>query len=132
MIRALMASPKAKNLFTRAIMQSDPQNYPFETRNVSQGIVGAYALSQLGCSTLQCAQGLNDTQLVEATYQVNNAGPFLNPAVPIPPLSPTIDGTWVAGDWSALVASKKLPVTASVIMGMFPISTVLISRYFGE
>lgn len=121
-----MASHKARNLFIRAIMQSDPQNYPFETRNVSQGIVGAYALSQLGCSTVECARGLNDSQLVEATDQVNNVGPFLNPAVPIPPLSPTIDGTWVAGDWSALVAIRKLPVTVPVIMGMVSISTVLI------
>lgn len=115
-----MASPKAKNLFARAIMQSDPQNYPFETRNVSQGIVGAYALSQLGCSTVECAQGLSVSQLVAATDQVNNVAPFLNPAVPIPPLAPTIDGTWVAGDWSALVASGTLPVTVPVIMGMFP------------
>ena len=112
-----MASPKAEGLFARAILQSDPMNYPLETRNVSQGIVGAYALGQLGCSTVECARGLSVSQLVEITDTTNAVGPFLNPAVPITPLSPTIDGTWVAGDWSELVESGSLPVTVPLMMG---------------
>jgi carboxylesterase type B len=118
MIRALMASPKAKGLFVRAILQSDPQSYPLENRTISQGVVGEYALSQLGCTTLSCAQGLSLSAIVAATTLVAEVAPDLNLAVPITPLSPTIDGTWVAGDWSALIASGDLPNAVDVIMGM--------------
>jgi carboxylesterase type B len=118
MIRALMASPKAKGLFVRAIIQSDPQSYPLENRTISQTVVGEYALSQMGCTTLSCAQGLSLSAIVAATSLVANVAPDLNPAVPITPLSPTIDGTWVAGDWSALIASGDLPNAVDVIMGM--------------
>jgi carboxylesterase type B len=120
MIRALMASPKAKNLFKRAIIQSDPQNYPLEARTVSQGIVGAYALSQLGCSTVECARGLSVSQIVSATTTVNNNGPYLDPSVPFTPLSPAIDGTWVQGDWTTLIQSGSLPNQVDVIMGISP------------
>jgi carboxylesterase type B len=125
MIRALMASRKAKNLFIRAILQSDPQNYPLEARNISQGIVGAYALSQLGCTTVECARGLSVSQIVSATTAVSNNGLSLNPAVPVTPLSPAIDGTWVAGDFTALIQSGSLPNQVDVIMG---ISCSMISR----
>jgi len=125
MIRALMASQKAKNLFIRAILQSDPQNYPLEARNISQGIVGAYALSQLGCTTVECARGLSVSQIVSATTAVSNNGLSLNPAVPVTPLSPAIDGTWVAGDFTALIQSGSLPNQVDVIMG---ISCSMISR----
>jgi carboxylesterase type B len=118
MIRALMASPKAKGLFTRAILQSDPQNYPLENRTISQSIVGEYALSQMGCTTLSCAQGLDVSEIVAVTSLVSTACTTLNPAVPITPLSPTIDGTWVEGDWSALIASGSLPNKVDVLMGM--------------
>ena len=118
MIRALMASPKAKGLFIRAIIQSDPQSYPLENRTISQGVVGQYALSQMGCTTLSCAQGLSVSELVSVTSLVENVAPALNPAVPVTPLSPTIDGTWVAGDWSALIASGDLPNAVDVIMGI--------------
>ena len=118
MIRALMASPKAKGLFKRAIIQSDPQNYPLENRTISQGVVGEYSLSQMGCSTLSCAQGLSVSQIVSATTLVSNVAPYLDPAVPITPLSPTIDGTWIAGDWSALIASGSLPNQVDVIIGI--------------
>lgn len=117
MIRALMASPKAKNLFKRAIMQSDPQNYPLEARNVSQGIVGAYALSLLDCTTVECARGLSVSQIVSATTTVNANGPYLGAAVPVTPLSPAIDGTWVEGDFTALIKSGSLPNQVDVIMG---------------
>jgi carboxylesterase type B len=118
MIRALMSSPKAKNLFKRAILQSDPQSYPLESRNVSQGIVGAYALSQLGCTTVECARSLTLSDIVAATLETDEVAPSLNLAVPVTPLSPTIDGTWVEGDFSELIASGSLPVEVDVVMGM--------------
>ena len=118
MIRALMASPKAANLFKRAIIQSDPQNYPLESRNVSENIVGSYALSQLGCSDVACARALSLDEIVAATEQTSQNAPGLDPSVPITPLSPTIDGTWVKGDFSALIASGSLPMEVDVVMGM--------------
>jgi hypothetical protein len=107
-------------LIKRAIIQSDPQNYPLEARTVSQGIVGAYALSQLGCSTVECARGLSVSQIVSATTTVNNNGPYLDPSVPFTPLSPAIDGTWVQGDWTTLIQSGSLPNQVDVIMGISP------------
>lgn len=125
MVRALMSSPKAKNLFKRAIIQSDPQNYGFETRNVSQGIVGSYALGQLGCSDVACARALSLSDIVAATEQTESAGPGLDPSVPVTPLSPTIDGTWVQGDFSALIATGSLPMKVDLLMGML----FLLSNY---
>ena len=118
MIRALMSSPKAKNLFKRAIIQSDPQSYPLETRSVSRDIVGAYALSQLGCSNVACARALSVSQIVAATAQVAAVAPTLDLSVPVTPLSPTIDGTWVQADFSDLIATGSLPVEVDVLMGM--------------
>jgi carboxylesterase type B len=80
MIRALMASPKAKGLFVRAILQSDPQSYPLENRTISQSVVGEYALSQMGCTTLSCAQGLSLSVSVAATSLVAEVAPDLSPA----------------------------------------------------
>lgn len=122
MIRALMSSPKAKNLFIRAIIQSDPQSYPLETRNVSQGIVGAYALSQLGCTTVECARSLSLSEIVTATVETAAVAPSLNLAVPVTPLSPTIDGTWIRGDFSELISSGSLPVEVDIVMGMHNLS----------
>lgn len=118
MIRALMSSPKAKNLFKRAIIQSDPQSYPLESRNVSQNIVGAYTLSQLGCSNVACARALGLSQIVAVTAQVAAVAPTLDLSVPVTPLSPTIDGTWVQADFSDLIATGSLPVEVDVLMGM--------------
>jgi carboxylesterase type B len=118
LIRALMASPKAKGLFNRAILQSDPQYYPIENRTISEGIVGQYALSQIGCTTLECAQAASVATLVAATEATAANCPFINVDIPVTPLSPTIDGTWVAGDWSALIASNSLPNAVPVIMGI--------------
>jgi carboxylesterase type B len=118
MIRALLSSPKAQYLFTRAIIQSDPQVYPLEARSVSQGIVGAYALSVLGCTSVECAQNASLASIVAATTQVSNNGPFLAPTVPITPLFPAIDGTWVKGDFSELISSGGLPVEVDLIMGI--------------
>ena len=117
MIRALMSSPKAKGLFKRAIIQSDPQSYPLESRSVSQNIVGSFALSQLGCNNVACARALSLSEIISATQQTTVKGPGLDPSVPVTPLSPTIDGTWVEGDFSALIASNSLPNSVDVIMG---------------
>jgi carboxylesterase type B len=126
MIRALMASPKAKGLFKRAILQSDPQSYPLETQSVSENVVGSYALGLLGCSTVECARGLSVSAIVSASDQTLQDGPGLNLSVPVTPLMPTIDGTWVAGDWSALAASGSLPVQVDVVMGKCSSSSTLI------
>lgn len=120
MIRALMASPKAKKLFKRAIIQSDPQNFGLETRNVSRDIVGTFALSQLGCTNVACARGLSVSQIVSATSQTAEIAPGLDLSVPITPLSPTIDGDWVQGDFSDLIASGSLPVEVDLLMGISP------------
>src|SRR5436309_2879497 len=108
MIRALMSSQKSTNLFKRAIIQSDPQNYPLETRSVSQGIVGTFALSQMGCTNVACARSLSLAQIVAATEQTTESAPSLDLSVPITPLSPTIDGTWVQGDFSKLISTGSL------------------------
>jgi carboxylesterase type B len=118
MIRALMSSPKAKNLFKRAIIESDPQMYPLENRTISRDTVGAYALSLLGCSNVACARGKSAADIVAATSQVQAVGPSLNPdAVPAAALSPTIDGTFVRGDFSDLISTGSLPMEVDVLLG---------------
>ena len=118
MIRALMSSQKSKKLFRRAIIQSDPQNYPLETRNVSQGIVGTFALSQMGCTNVACARSLSLAQIVAATEQTASIGPGLDLSVPVTPLSPTIDGNWVSGDFSHLISTGSLPMQVDLMMGI--------------
>ena len=117
MIRALMSSPKAKALFVRAILQSDPQDYPFENRTISRDVIGANVLSQLGCSNVACARSKAVSDIVAATTQISQTGMSLNPMVPITPLSPTIDGTWIQGDFSRLISTGALPNSVDVIMG---------------
>lgn len=117
MIRALMASPKATNLFKRAIIESDPQMYPLEERTVSRDVVGAFALSQLNCSDVTCARGKSLTDILAATAQTQSITPNMDPRVPVTPFSPTIDGTWVQGDWSALIASNSLPNNVDTLIG---------------
>jgi carboxylesterase type B len=117
MIRALMSSPKAKNLFRRAILQSDPQDYPLESRNISRDVVGANVLSTLGCTNVACVRGKSLADIMAATAQVCNVGMSLDPMVPVTPLSPTIDGTWVQGDFSQLIYTGSLPVRADIILG---------------
>jgi len=118
MIRALMSSKKAKGLFKRAIFQSDPMNYPLESRSISRDVIGANILSQLGCSDVSCAQSLSVSTIVAATTQICATGMSLDPMVPVTPLSPTIDGTWVQNDFSQLVSQGSLPVEVDVIMGI--------------
>jgi carboxylesterase type B len=117
MIRALMSSPKAKNLFRRGILQSDPMDFPLESRSISRDVVGANVLSQIGCSTVECARAQSVESLVNAGTQVCAVGLSLDPLVPITPLSPTIDGTWIAGDFSQLIASNSLPNRVDIILG---------------
>lgn len=120
MIRALMVSPKAKGLFKRAILQSDPMNYPIENRTISCDIIGAAVLSSLGCSDVACARALPVSQLVSATEEICSTGMSLNPMVPVTPLMPTIDGTWVSSDWSEAIESDSLQSEVDVIMGKIP------------
>ena len=120
MIRALMVSPKAKGLFKRAILQSDPMNYPIENRTISCDIIGAAVLSSLGCSDVTCARALPVSQLVSATQEICSTGMSLNPMVPVTPLMPTIDGTWVSSDWSEAIESDSLQSEVDVIMGKIP------------
>jgi carboxylesterase type B len=118
LIRALMSSPKAKNLFKRAIIESDPQMYPLENRTISRDTVGAYSLSLLGCSDVACARGKSAADIVAATSQTQAVAPSLNPnAVPSAPLSPTIDGTFVLGDFSQLISTDSLPMEVDLLMG---------------
>ena len=113
MIRALMASPKATNLFKRAIIESDPQMYPLEERTVSRDIVGSFALSQLNCSDVTCARGKSLSDILAATAQTQTTTPSMD----VTPFSPTIDGTWVKGDWSSLIASNSLPNNVDTLIG---------------
>ena len=117
MIRALMASPKATNLFKRAIIESDPQMYPLEERTVSRDIVGPFALSQLNCSDVTCARGKSLSDILAASAQTQITTPSMDPRVPVTPFSPTIDGTWVKGDWSTLIASNSLPNKVDTLIG---------------
>lgn len=117
MIRALMASPKATNLFKRAIIESDPQMFPLEQRTVSRDIVGSFALSQLNCTDVACARGKNLSDILAASASTQTTTPNMDPRVPVTPWSPTIDGTWVKGDWSALIATNSLPNAVDTLIG---------------
>jgi carboxylesterase type B len=118
MIRALMASQKASGLFKRAIIESDPQMYPLEYRTVSRDIVGAFALEQLNCSDVACVRSKNLTDILAASAATQATTPNLDPRVPVTPFSPAIDGTWVKGDWSALIASNSLPNNVDLLIGI--------------
>jgi carboxylesterase type B len=118
MIRALMASTKTNGLFKRAILQSDPMNYPLESRHISRDVIGANVLTSLNCSDVTCARSKSVSDIVSATSQICATGMSLDPMVPVTPLSPTIDGTWVKGDFSQLVLAGSLPMQVPIIMGI--------------
>ena len=119
MIRALMAAPKAKGLFKRAIIESDPQMYPIETRSISRDVVGAFALNQLGCSNVTCARGKSIADILAAQQVTQVTTPATNFSVPVTPFSPTIDGMWVTGDFSAMISSNSLPNKVDILIGNF-------------
>ncbi|BFZ61778.1 hypothetical protein YB2330_002854 [Saitoella coloradoensis] len=121
MIRALMSSSASEGLFDRAIIQSDPQNYGLQSRNVSADIIGAIASSYLDCSDIACMRNASIDDILNAQAAIQQQAPYLVAASTgvalAEPISPAIDGSVIIGDFSALAAAGNLPVNVDMIMG---------------
>ncbi|SNX87796.1 related to para-nitrobenzyl esterase [Melanopsichium pennsylvanicum] len=82
MIRALLSSPAASPLFSKAILHSDPANYGTQLLNTSQ-LVSDYALSQTSCSDLACLRNMSAAEVLDASYATANAGNSIDSSVAV-------------------------------------------------
>ncbi|KAK9453949.1 Carboxylesterase [Dipodascopsis uninucleata] len=118
MIRALISSQKSKNLFSRAIIQSDPMDFGFNTRNTSVDTLTNMLYHLTGCSDLVCMRDLSIEELVSAQTVVISDSHNQNAAVNFAfPFSPVIDNDILRADFAVLVSSGELPVQIPLIIG---------------
>lgn len=109
MIKALLVTPSAANLFTRAILHSAPLDFTDHSIELSNTI-GETAASILGCTSADCIKNASIDDLLDAQTTTVNAGhvnaiPGLRGAVSV--LRPVVDGTLLPKDFSAVIASGE-------------------------
>jgi carboxylesterase type B len=97
MIRALLGTQAADDLFSQAIIASDPQNYGASSAK-TQNILGASVLSQLKCTTLACARQASASNVLDASETAFADVPTSNSNIPVgEPWRPML-GLHIAGD----------------------------------
>lgn len=119
-IRALMSTHEAENLFQGVIIQSDPEAYGFNKREVSEGIITQRFYSNIGCTNKNCVKSKSIEQIVQAQYQtitwaltssndlrINTAYPF----------GPNIDNSFISKDFSEYLSTNSLPFLVDMIIG---------------
>jgi carboxylesterase type B len=82
MVRAILTTPSANNLFTHAVLVSDTADYGLSTVDTNN-ILGEYAMDQLGCdlSNITCAREASVDDLVYATLVAYGSAPADNPSI---------------------------------------------------
>lgn len=115
MVRALLGTQSADDLFAQAIIASDPQNYGAGTVK-TQNILGASVLSQLKCTTIACARQASASSLLEASEAAFGDVPTFNSNIPVgEPWRPMV-GSYIAGDVqrNASVGPKRNIILSTV------------------
>lgn len=119
-IRALMSSAKAKGLFQRAIIQSDPQGYGFNKRSFSNGYLTSGFLEALGCSDKSCVKSKSvlDILIAQSSVLAQQIDPSAYPNANLASLiSPVIDGQVINNDYWDYVSTGSLPAGVDTIVG---------------
>lgn len=93
MIRNLLATPSADNLFSKAIIESDPINYGFLQPSTFTALQSAFYGNLTSCGT--CLTTPVSTLLTAQSTLINNA-PGIDPAAGMSqPIRPVLDGTLI-------------------------------------
>lgn len=119
LIRALLAAPSAAGIINNVIFQSDPQNYGFNKRAVSNDIIGSLTRELLNCDTLACLRQASIADILTAqssivSYAVGTSSMDVNKAYPF---GPNIDNSILFKDYSAALEDGSLATKADMITG---------------
>lgn len=121
LIRTLINSSKARGKFSRAILESDPQNYGANYPNVSRGVLSPFLEDLTGCSRssnndpVQCLRNLSVDAILEAEINSNiTALPGVNP---IYPFGPNIDDRIISTRFGFAVEKGNLLNDVDMIIG---------------
>lgn len=116
MIRGLLASPKAKGLFQRAILQSDPMSFGMSTPATTAIVQDAFygAIDQQVGQTLDynTLKNVNWTTLVAAQAAFTPQAFYLDDGIPVAePIRPTASSSdaYLPSDFGVALAAGKLP-----------------------
>ncbi|KAJ1024130.1 hypothetical protein NDA16_002969 [Ustilago loliicola] len=82
LIRALLNSPSASPLFSKAILHSDPANFGTQTLTTSK-TVSQFAMDRTSCSDLACLRGLLASDILDASSATAQAGQSIEDAVAV-------------------------------------------------
>ncbi|KAI0076437.1 alpha/beta-hydrolase [Panus rudis PR-1116 ss-1] len=119
MIRTLLGTPSANNLFKSAILQSDTMDYGLYTTGMQQTLQNFFN-SQLTCgvSDSACLNSLSLDAILQAQDNLSNQAPGLVPAAnQAEPIRPTRDGTLVTSplDSTAQFPSVNKPLLITTV-----------------
>ncbi|KAG0301644.1 hypothetical protein BGZ98_008174 [Dissophora globulifera] len=118
-MRALLSAPSAFSLYQNVISQSDFMGLPFSSPGYSAQF-GSFFMQALNCSTtdLACAKNKTVDQIKSAeTVAISQ---ILNATDWVPPeavFRPTVDGSFIPGDFAQLIQTKKYNTNASILWG---------------
>lgn len=117
-IRAMLASPSVVGLINNVIFQSDPQDYGFNKRSVSNNIIGNLAREILNCKSIHCLRNKSLSDILAAQSQMVASGFGLAPSVNKAYMfGPNIDYNIVFKDYGVALKDGSLPTKVDTIMG---------------
>lgn len=118
MVRYLINSNRASGLFSRAILQSDPQFFGPQKKNISQDILGKFLLEKTDCDSVDCLRQLETKDILEAQAKVLDGmfsdKQFDGIANKNFPISPNLDGDFIKSD---LTQTQKVENPVDLIVG---------------
>lgn len=97
MVRALLAAPSAEDLFARAILQSDPMDFGFNTPSTFNSL-NSFFLSDLGCdaSNSSCLTSVSLDDINRVSNDIRANGTTIAPASgDFEPMRPVRDGSLI-------------------------------------
>uniref|UniRef100_A0A060T037 Carboxylic ester hydrolase n=1 Tax=Blastobotrys adeninivorans TaxID=409370 RepID=A0A060T037_BLAAD len=108
MVRHALNSPKFNGLFSRAIIQSDPQFFTANSREVSRDVLGQAVQQSLGCSSSDCLRTatVEDILATQVSILTQTTSLFTQGVNPIFPWGPNIDYDYLPSDVDVELASK--------------------------
>lgn len=130
MVRALLTTPSAQDLFNNAVLVSDPQDYDLSSKQDNNDL-GQYGLSLLNCSidAIHCARNKTASQILTATteayVQVPPQNARISPGTPWRPMvgklvtSTIADGT-VSKDVIMTTVAQEAGTLAAYLYNFTP------------
>ncbi|PWN50623.1 alpha/beta-hydrolase [Violaceomyces palustris] len=114
MIRSLLETPSASNLFRNAILHSDTANYGDSTSDQSNAL-GAYVMDQLGCYDLGCLRNQSSEDLLQASYSAYSSLPASDGSYPQGEPWRPVKGSYLTGDVDSPFGGFSKPMILSTV-----------------